>query len=653
MIALTIKKTSTTQLVLILLFFCNTLSAAQKTNYKALEYGFSPIAILTTTTVGKQLFKLYQNAENKPDIIFIALAKVSKTPGFFDNPYYQFAYARITHKLELSRGQPIASENAIKKLLEYGIDHNLQWVIAEAQMWLATFHAKRSENTKGMVLLDKVLISAKEMNYLRLLGRAHNAKAILLSFQDKHYLAQQEYLKAFEIFKNYPGDPYLSKISSNIAVIFTDMELWQKAQEYNNQAIDFYHQTNIKSAQQLASFHINAAYIEKHLTHDDSAAKQKYHLDLALKYAIDSGIIRVLSLVEIELSEYWLNNHNLALSLDFAQKCFKNSQEIQSINSSGECALLEGRVYMALEQYEKAELYLSNSLSLFDKSDSLMSHHNAYEQLFLLHKTQHNFEQALKFKELFHQTKVKYLFNSRNDKINHLEQKYAAQTKQQKIALLSTENQLKSAKLAQQSLREQLWLICLLLALIAFYYLIRRHIKLTSSNTQLHQQSHHDALTGLFNRRYFEEQMNKPRLEDHSKYILAIIDIDFFKKINDIYGHDVGDDVLCHFANILNNAIKHHGFVTRWGGEEFVITFSYNDLIAIKSLLGTIKDTIQNTKIETAKGLLSFTISIGVSEQIEAKSLKNQWSVAIKDADKALYKAKNSGRNHIVYIDGM
>jgi len=644
--ALTMKKLLT---ILILFFFSLTLSASQQTNYKALESSFSPITILTTTAVGKQLFKLYQNAENGPAEIFLALEKVSKTPDFFENPYYQFAYYRIHHKLELSRGQPIKSENAIKQLLKYGLDNNIAWIIAEAQMWQATFHAKRSENDIGLKLLDKAIITAKQKNYLRLLGRSYNARAIMLSFQDKHYLAQQEYLKALEVFKNYPGDPYLSKISSNIAVIFTDMELWQKAQEYNNQAIKYYQETNIKSAHQLAAFHINAAYIEKHLTDDDSAAKQKFHLDLALKYAKESGIIRVLTLVEIELSEYWLNNQEFELSLSFAQKCLFNAIKIKDLDSSGECSLLEGQVYMALEKFDKAETFLLNSLDYFDQSDSIISHHNAYEQLFYLHKTQHNFEQALKFKELFHQTKIKHLFNTRNDKINHLEQKYAVQSKQQKITLLSTENQLKSAKLAQQSLREQLWLLCLLLALIAFYYLIRRHIKLKSSNTQLYHQSHHDALTGLFNRRYFEEYMNTLPLDDNKTYILAIIDIDYFKRVNDTYGHDIGDEVLCHFASILAENIKHHGFVTRWGGEEFVITFSQSNLENVKPLLSIIKDTIQNTKIKTAKGNLSITASIGVSATIKAKSLKNQWSIAIKDADKALYKAKKSGRNHIVY----
>jgi len=636
--------------ILILCFNNQKLSANQNPIYKSLEVGFSPISRLTKTQLGLKLFKLYQNAEIMPDDTYQRLKALSETKGFFDNPYNQFAYYRITHKLELSRGAPLKSEKAIKSLLKYGTDNNILWIIAEAKMWLATFHAKRSENELGLKLLEEVIPTAKNLNYLRLLGRAYNTRAILLSFQDKNYLAQQDYLKAFKIFKNYPTDPYLSKISSNLSVIFSDMEQWDKAQQYNNQAIAYYHLTDIKSSQQLASFHINAAYIEKHLVTGNTNFEQKKHLDLAFDYAKDSGVIRIIILVEIELSEYWLNKNQLDKSLGYAQECLKKSIQIQDVNSSGECALLEGRVYLTQQQYAKAETFLLDSLQYFNQSDSKISHHKAYEQLFKLYKTQNIYNKALEFKELFHNAKLQYLFNARNEKINLLEQRFASETKQQKIALLSAENELQTAKLEQQLFREKLWLICLILSFVFLYYLIKVHLNLKHSNAKLYYQSNHDALTGLFNRRYFKEQMSISSTNKLNKYSLAILDIDYFKRINDTYGHDIGDEVLVIIAKLLKEHTQENDFVTRWGGEEFIITFSNTNMSALKSTLTKIKDLVQGTKINTSSEEISLTLSIGVSPLIDATDFEHQWETALQSADTALYQAKHSGRNRIVFF---
>jgi diguanylate cyclase (GGDEF)-like protein len=182
------------------------------------------------------------------------------------------------------------------------------------------------------------------------------------------------------------------------------------------------------------------------------------------------------------------------------------------------------------------------------------------------------------------------------------------------------------------------------------YGILKKHTgSLETSNHKLYEQSHQDALTGLFNRRYFEEQMNIPRIEDNSQYMLAIIDIDFFKNVNDTYGHDVGDEVLCKMASILNDNIREHDFVTRWGGEEFVITLAHTDQADIKTVLERIKNIVQNTQIQTSSGNLSITLSIGVSNEIKAYALTNTWSVELESADKALYQAKNTGRNRIIY----
>ncbi len=155
----------------------------------------------------------------------------------------------------------------------------------------------------------------------------------------------------------------------------------------------------------------------------------------------------------------------------------------------------------------------------------------------------------------------------------------------------------------------------------------------------------HDALTGLFNRYGFNEQLDSAFANTAQNRIsLMIIDIDRFKQVNDTYGHRVGDVVLCKLAKILKEQIGNLGEISRWGGEEFTVFLDgYYDAPAIAE---NIRDTME--KIEFTENGITFqvTISIGVCT---ARSKKNI-SIAklVTKADNCLYQAKDAGRNKIV-----
>jgi len=628
----------------------------EQTNYKALGKGFSPISQLNQTELGRQLFHLYQIAEKSPDEVYSELIALSTKTPLLDSPVYQFAYYRTLHKLELARSQPLASEQAIKSLLAYAQTKEIPWLKAEAQMWLSTFHAKRGENKQGLALLAQVIPVAKQTNFLRLLARAHNTRAIIYTFENKTFLAQQEFLIALDIFKKYPNDPYLSKVTSNISNIFQSLDMWDKALTYIKKAIEYYEQGNQTSTKDLSLLHLNASNIYGNVPGEDTLRIQKKHLDLANEYAVASGSIRMITHAQSSLSLFWFRQGNVDLSFKHANQCLTNAQLSKDTASIGYCNLYLAKTYLHRNKYSTAEKLLIKSFDKFTSIDSKAGVKLVYKQLALLHELNKNYIKALEYIKLFHQAKLDNLFSKRQEKINNLEQKYTSEAKQQKIQLLSAKNDLQTSKLAQQSLRESFGILFILVCSVSIYFLVRRYWilkkhngSLETSNHILYEQSHHDALTGLFNRRYFEEQMNNPRLEDNSKYMLAIIDIDFFKKVNDTYGHDVGDEVLCKLANILQSNIRENDFVTRWGGEEFVITLAHTDQADIKTVLERLKHTVQNTHMETNSGNLSITLSIGVSNEITAHSLKNTWSDTLESADKALYQAKNTGRNRIIY----
>lgn len=193
-------------------------------------------------------------------------------------------------------------------------------------------------------------------------------------------------------------------------------------------------------------------------------------------------------------------------------------------------------------------------------------------------------------------------------------------------------------------------LLCNLInALFIFVFLIfymANYEKLTIHTDNLASK---DKLTGLDNRHRMDEIMHMI-LEKHGnqEIAVAIMDIDDFKKVNDIYGHNVGDIVLKSVADTIKEVQDNNIFVCRWGGEEFlVITYGKGCYQKIQSKLSELVKSISEKKVEYDDGVISVTITAGVSLKIEEETIDK----AISRADMYLYKGKNSGKNRLVAED--
>lgn len=155
-----------------------------------------------------------------------------------------------------------------------------------------------------------------------------------------------------------------------------------------------------------------------------------------------------------------------------------------------------------------------------------------------------------------------------------------------------------------------------------------------------------DALTGLYNRRSGQIRIQK-QFEKGEPFSVVMGDIDFFKKVNDTYGHDAGDEVLRQVARIISDGLVGKGYVARWGGEEFLMVLERMDAATAAGTIEGILDTIRNTVIESGEHIIKVTMSYGVVEGNFSDSIEYQ----IKRADKGLYYAKEHGRNQVVNVE--
>lgn len=153
-----------------------------------------------------------------------------------------------------------------------------------------------------------------------------------------------------------------------------------------------------------------------------------------------------------------------------------------------------------------------------------------------------------------------------------------------------------------------------------------------------------DYLTNIYNRKKFETELSREIYlfkRYKQSFSLIIADIDFFKSVNDNYGHDVGDIILIEFSQLLLQHLRQSDLLARWGGEEFVILCRNSDINGASALAELLKERLQTYHFER---IGHKTASFGVAQYTQNMDI----NTLIKQADKALYEAKSQGRNRVI-----
>ena len=176
--------------------------------------------------------------------------------------------------------------------------------------------------------------------------------------------------------------------------------------------------------------------------------------------------------------------------------------------------------------------------------------------------------------------------------------------------------------------------------------------KLESAKDELLRLSRTDKLTTLWNRGYWEERMIDEFMRNQRsahQTALVMFDIDHFKNINDTYGHQVGDDAIRMVAKLFLENSRDVDICGRYGGEEFVVLLPETDTEGAKIYSERLRKTIEETIVRSQGESVNLTISLGIAVLDEQTKLPTDWIV---NADKALYKSKQSGRNQTRVFEG-
>lgn len=338
-------------------------------------------------------------------------------------------------------------------------------------------------------------------------------------------------------------------------------------------------------------------------------------------------------------------------------------------NKVAENLTLTSRLVELAEQHENAEdrafTYIARAFALlqageYDKAQPMFDHYN---QWFLDNnfdvRTAENRERwaALLFEQGRFQQAYEYLHSSvrlyqqieKNRGNPELSLVTAVlEAEQSHRELLAADQRL---HLAEQKRKSQMHVLLLglgasLLILVICVYAYARlrqfNAKLDATNIKLAYESNHDPLTGAFNRRYFTAFIQANHI-DLAKVpaVIALLDVDFFKKLNDTYGHDVGDEVLKRVVKRLRNATKATDLVVRWGGEEFLLYMPVSEpLDSCRQIIERVLTEVNSQPFQVNTLQLKVTVSIGFKLLVTTLPIEQE----IKQVDNYLYMAKRQGR---------
>jgi diguanylate cyclase (GGDEF)-like protein len=177
---------------------------------------------------------------------------------------------------------------------------------------------------------------------------------------------------------------------------------------------------------------------------------------------------------------------------------------------------------------------------------------------------------------------------------------------------------------------------------------LRSGKRIVDLEERLRRQATHDALTGILSRGAIMERVGVEMARasrDGEHLCLAMVDLDYFKRVNDTYGHCAGDTVLCEMASRMSSVLRPYDSIGRYGGEEFLVVFPRCDVANAVAIAERIRRSISGATVSTQTEEIVVTASIGIAEVRYSKDA----NAVIREADNALFRAKQNGRDRVEF----
>jgi len=596
---------------------------------QAVVSGFSEQYQTLTSTLTSQPQQVLSELLSKPPSVNTSDPSKAEYYAILSDTYYALTY-------------PQKAIDSARKGLSFITQQNEPWLYQNIKLIEATALEMAGKSIEALQAVNDAIVWAQDNEDEDTFLLGLYVRGSLFISLSEYSAAAESFLEAYDRTTHNTGKISKANIAGMLGVMYEKRGDYELAIPYYAEAVAHARKHNEPLNLSIVLFGLGSAnFYAGNVVVGEAQISES--ADIARALGDEQGVgyaLKQLAQISIEQQDYALAEQRLRAAADIFARSENISMDFQVSRSLFIVALATG-------DYQKAQKYRDSAIS-FLMPETMPA--DAIQLAILegrLAAAQGDFSaayglatRALKLSESYNESRS-------SEQIHRVRAIYKVRASEQANRLLEHQNRLQRFALEAQEQRNlYLWsfsgitvLVCCLLGGMVY--------RVKAQSRALSTLAITDSLTGLFNRRHIIEQLERQvNAAQRYKYDLcvAIIDLDFFKKINDSYGHGVGDRVLVEFSRICSDNLRKSDLLGRIGGEEFLVLLphttlqdGYNTLDGLRRKLAKVSDVLGITE-------LSISVSIGLTsygQGIDGMQL-------MANADTALYQAKTQGRDQVV-----
>ncbi|EHU9519178.1 diguanylate cyclase [Vibrio vulnificus] len=525
------------------------------------------------------------------------------------------------------------------QLEQFASQRKIAWLSAQLIIEKAGRELKQGQFDEGLKHVELGMAMANENGADFLLLEGFNTLGILYNATNQLKRSQLAFYQGLELSERFPKSAFIGRYFNNLGLLYVHLEQWDKALDFLQRAETFYESIGVTQPNRQLVILLNQSFVYQELKQKERA-KAAYHRALRYFGENTSTYYRILKLKSE--ARLYLLDEDFKRAIDVAVACVKLDANNTYPLQNGICTYIQAEGYLAGKQLDAAQSAVDSAIATFEH----LQHARWTIRAHLLRanileaKGQHAEALSL-YKKYYAQEKQQII-----GEVHALQTSFEVQEVAKERDLYEAQNQLRELERSLNEQRQRILMIWIVIVGLLLLLGVRRIAIIRKHNLHLQTLSYVDPLTGANNRRFFQSEIETPNLLNRAHlYRIVLVDLDWFKSINDTHGHEIGDFVLVETAKRIKQQLASDELFVRWGGEEFLLVLKNDDDLPLR--LQKLVESIRTSAYQLKGKSYNITISVGASEPCGLNELKNS-SDAFVTADMCLYQAKSLGRDRAI-----
>ncbi|ASJ40889.1 tetratricopeptide repeat-containing diguanylate cyclase [Vibrio vulnificus] len=525
------------------------------------------------------------------------------------------------------------------QLEQFASQRKIAWLSAQLIIEKAGEELKQGQFDEGLKHVELGMAMANENGADFLLLEGFNTLGILYNATNQLKRSQLAFYQGLELSERFPNNAFIGRYLNNLGLLYVHLEQWDKALDFLQRAETFYESIGVTQPNRQLVILLNQSFVYQQLKQKERA-KAAYHRALRYFGENTSTYYRILKLKSE--ARLYLLDEDFKRAIDVAVACIKLDANNTYPLQNGICTYIQAEGYLAGKQLDAAQSAVDSAIATFEHLQHARWTIRAHLLRANILEAKGQYAEALSlYKKYYAQEKQQII-----GEVHALQTSFEVQEVAKERDLYEAQNQLRELERSLNEQRQRILMIWIVIVGLLLLLGVRRMAIIRKHNLHLQTLSYVDPLTGANNRRFFQSEIETPNLLNRAHlYRIVLVDLDWFKSINDTHGHEIGDFVLVETAKRIKQQLASDELFVRWGGEEFLLVLKNDDDLPLR--LQKLVESIRTSAYQLKGKSYNITISVGASEPCGLNELKNS-SDAFVTADMCLYQAKSLGRDRAI-----